>query len=210
MTIEMKKRTIHRGVGITPSAPWMRSLSRRLAVRALVEPLAVRGLPRRGAELRRLDRLEHLDAPRVDAVTERSIYGLRPLDVHDRAAVADQLARKASGYWRPEAFGRLDLLREHERLRLGAGARLVVAREREKDDEAEQHREAGREHAEHSGRAVAVAEATALRGAVPHEQHGADGHSRHGGDDERRPDDVHGCAVPAPSWSDRRQPASTP
>ena len=63
----------------------------------------------------------------------------------------------------------LDLLHEDQGFLLGSGARLVVAREGEKDDEAEQHREPGREHSEDACRAIAVLEVAAFGSSTAHE-----------------------------------------
>ena len=77
-----------------------------------------------------------------------------------------------------QELGGRELLRDDDRLRLGARARDVVVREREEDDEAEQDREPRREHAEHSGRAVSVVEEAAVGSAAAQEQQEHDGHRR--------------------------------
>ena len=53
-----------------------------------------------------------------------------------------------------------------------------MAGEGEEDDKPEQHREAGGEHAEEAGRAVAVVEVAALGRAAADEQHRRDRHAR--------------------------------
>ena len=116
---------------------------------------------------------------------------LVPLHGGDAPAVADELARQLRAEVGREELRGLDLLHEHERLRLGARARLVVAREGEEDDEAEQDGEARREDAEHAGRAVAVREVAALGRAAADEQHRGDRDARHGRDDEEPEEEVH-------------------
>ena len=126
--------------------------------------------------------------PRVEVVAEGP--GLHPVPLHarDRARVADELAGRALRDVRREELRRLDLLGDDRGLGLGAGARRVVAREREEHDEAEQHREPGGQHAEHARRPVAVVEVAAVRCLATDEQHGADGGSRPD-DDDRDGDD---------------------
>ena len=77
--------------------------------------------------------------------------------------VADELARKAGAHRGGEELGRLELLPDDLRLRLGAASRRVEALEGEEDDEPEQHGEPGREDAEDSGGAVAVLEVAPRR-----------------------------------------------
>ena len=60
---EMKNRAIHSGVGITPGAPWMRCLAGLLAVRGLVQPLAVGGLLHGRVELDASQRCSNMAAP---------------------------------------------------------------------------------------------------------------------------------------------------
>jgi hypothetical protein len=64
-------------------------------------------------------------------------------------------------------LGRLELLADDERLGVGSCERLVVGREREKDDETGEDCETRREHAEDAGRAVAVREEAALGRSPP-------------------------------------------
>jgi hypothetical protein len=85
----------------------------------------------------------------------------------------------------------LELLRHDRRLVLGAGARGVVALEREEDDEAEHHGEPGRDHTKHSGRAVAVLEVAALGRRPAHEQHHADRHGAGQDHDQAGPEKAH-------------------
>jgi hypothetical protein len=120
----------------------------------------------------------------LDAIAESARSHLLPLVVHDGAPVADELAGQlARGVGRQE-LRRLDLLDDHEGLRLSAGPGLVVAREGEEDDEAEQDRESRGEDAEDAGRAIAVGETAALGGRAPHEQHGRHGDRRRRDGDE--------------------------
>ena len=138
MTPEMKKSTTHSGVGITPTAPWIRSLRAASRSDVCVEPLAVRGLLGGRLRLVRLERAEQRDAPRVDLVAQRAVLHPRPRLVDDVARVADELARQLVADPGRQELGRLDLLRERERLGLRARPRRVVARECEEDDEPEQ------------------------------------------------------------------------
>ena len=80
---------------------------------------------------------------------------------------------------------------------LGAGARRVVAREREEHHEAEQDREPGGEHAEYAGRAVAVVEVAAVGRTTAHEQHQGDSRGRTDDDDEDREQEAHRTKKPA-------------
>jgi hypothetical protein len=68
----------------------------------------------------------------------------------------------------------LVLLREGDRFGLGAGARVVIAGERQNHHEAEQDREAGGQDAEDAGCTVAVIEVAAIRGVPADEQEGRD------------------------------------
>ena len=86
---------------------------------------------------------------------------------------------------------RLELLHDHERLGLRAAPRLVIAREREKDDEPREDREARRQHPEHTRGPVAILEVTALGRRPPHEQHRADRDRDGTREDEDRPEQVH-------------------
>src|SRR4051794_18483164 len=111
--------------------------------------------------------------------------------VDHRAAVADELGGEPAPLRGWEQVGHLVLLRDGQRLRRGARARVVVARERQHDDEAEEHGEAGRQDAEDARRAVAVVEVAPLGGAPADEQHHADGEARRHGHDDQRQEDVH-------------------
>src|SRR6185503_11837635 len=82
-------------------------------------------------------------------------------------------------------------LDEDECFRLGARARLVVAREHQEDDESEQHRESRGQDAEHAGRTISVCEVAALRRPPAHEEHRRDRDCCHGSDDEGSDGDVH-------------------
>ena len=78
---------------------------------------------------------------------------------------------------------------------LRAGARLVVAREREEDDEAEEQREPGRQHSEDTGRAVAVVEEAVLGRPAANKEERRNRDRGHGGHDQESPDDVHGVTL---------------
>jgi hypothetical protein len=71
------------------------------------------------------------------------------------------------------------------------GSVVSVTRERQKDDEAEQHRESGRQHPEDACCAVAVGETAALGCGPAYQEHHRDRHGGHGDDDQGCPDDVH-------------------
>ena len=111
--------------------------------------------------------------------------------MHDRAPVADQLAGQLAADGGREELRGLHLLRDHERLGLGPAARLVVAREREEDDEPEQDGEAGREDPEDTRGAVTVGEVAPLGRAAAHEQHRRDRDGGHAGGDQEAPENVH-------------------
>ena len=72
-------------------------------------------------------------------------------------SVADRAGARGNG----QELCRLELLGHDLRLGLGAGARGVIALEREEDDEPEHDRESRRDHAEDAGRPVAVHEVAA-------------------------------------------------
>ena len=93
-----------------------------------------------------------------------------PLVVDHRTPVADELRGQLAPSRSREELCVLDLLNDDQGFLLGSGPRLVVAREREEDDEAEQHREPGREHSEDACRAIAVLEVAAFGSASAHEQ----------------------------------------
>ena len=174
ITLAAKNNTIHSGTGMTPTAPWTRSF--RAASRSDVWsshlPYAASSVGPSGDSVWRV--LEQLGAPRVDLVAERAGLHPVPLRAGDGAGVADELARQLRlGRLRQELRG-LELLRHDERLGLGALARLVVAREGEEHDEAEEHGEAGRQHAEHAGGPVAVGEEPLLGRPAAHEEHRGD------------------------------------
>ena len=83
------------------------------------------------------------------------------------------------------------LLRHRQRLGLGTGTRLVVAREREHHDQAEQHGEAGRDDAEEARGTVTVAEIAAVGSASTDEQQRPDSQRCGRDDDHSRHEDVH-------------------
>ena len=161
-------------------------VARLLARRGLLEPLVVRGLFRVGLGFDRLERPEERDRPGVDRVACGTRLHERPFLTDDRPRVTDQLARELGRHVVGKKLRRLELLRNDDRLVLGARARDVVVREREEDDEAEQDGKAGGEHAEDACGAVAVVEVSTVRGATPQEQ-------ERGDRDGRRADHDHGC-----------------
>ena len=187
MTTEMKKRTIQSGDRDHADRPVDPVLPGLLAGRCLLEPLVVGGLLARAGRLDALQRAEHRHSPGIEGIAQSAGLHPLPLAVHDVPAVADELARQLAAGGAGEELGGLDLLRHHERLGLGAGARLVVAREGEEDDEAEQNREAGRQHAEHAGGAVSVGEIAPLGRPPADEQHRRDGDRGYRGGDRGIP-----------------------
>jgi hypothetical protein len=84
------------------------------------------------------------------------------------------------------------LLGHGQGLCLGTGAGLVVAREREEDDEAEQDRKARRQHSEYAGGAVAVLEIASFGRPAANEQHRRDGDRARARGDEESPEEIHG------------------
>ena len=168
----------------------------RSRARLLARPTSGRATCRRPTArppyaARRPGRPEEPDAPRVDRVALRPGLHPVPLVDHHGPAVADQLSRELGSDSGGEELRGLDLLRDDEGLRLGAGARLVVAREGEEDDEPEQYGEPGRQDAEDAGRAVPVREVASLGRPPADEQHHSDRERRDSGGDEEAPEDVH-------------------
>ena len=192
----LRSSTIHSGVGITPFAAVGPVGSCALAVGPLIEPLAVGGLLGRRARLDRLQRAEHRNPPGVVAVGQGARLQLRPFLVYDGPRVADELTGEATAHRGGHELCRLELLRDDLSFGDRAAPRGVEALEREEDDEAEQHGEAGSEHAEDAGRAVAVLEVASLGCPPADEQHrrGCDDGDQH--DDERRPEEIHRSQQP--------------
>jgi hypothetical protein len=188
----MKKSTIHSGVGITPTAPWMRSLraSSRADRSSSHFPYAASSLRRR-VGLAALERVEEPHGPGVEVFAERAGFHAIPLHADDRSCVADELTREVGRDGRRKQLRRLDLLRDDEGLGLGTGSSRVVAREGEEHDEAEQHGEPGRQHAEHAGSAVTVVEVAAIGCGPPHPEHRPDRDPRGCHDDEDRQRQTH-------------------
>ena len=135
---------------------------RLLAVGGLAHPPVVGGLRRRRAGVDRRDRRKHLDPPGVDLVTQGPVLEGVPLGPDHRTCVAGQLTGEL-GTGAGQELRRLDLLRHDGRLGLGTRARLVIGRERQEDDEAEQHGEARGQDPEDTRRPVTVGEVAALR-----------------------------------------------
>src|SRR5262245_40183173 len=101
---------------------------------------------------------------------------------------------------------RFVLLGDEERLALCAVARLVVGREREKDDESGEDRESAREDPEDARCTVAVLEVAALGSATPDEEHCSDRDRRHGESDHEGPQEIHGATL----LRLEREPSSQP
>ena len=93
-----------------------------------------------------------------------------------------------------QELGGLELLRHEASLRLRPAPGLVVALEGEDDDQPEQDREAGGDHAEHPGRPVAVGEVAAFRSAAADEQHRGHRDARGADGDQDRPGGVYRSA----------------
>ena len=173
---DVKNSTSHSGVGITPTAPWIRSLRAVLPGRRLAQPPVVGRLLGRGPRLDGPQRAEHLDGPRVELLAERAVLHPLPLHAGHRPGVADQLAGQlARGCGDAKNCAVSTCCATMQRLGLRAGPGRVVAGERQEHHEAEQHREPGRQHAEHAGGTVAVVEVAAVRRPAPHQQHRPDG-----------------------------------
>ena len=113
----LKNSTTHSGVGITPTAPWMRSLRASSRAERLVEPQVEGGLLGRRLRVDRSQRPEQLGPPRIDLLAERP--GLHPFPLHagDRAGIAHELTGQLGGGRRREELRRLDLLRHGEGFR---------------------------------------------------------------------------------------------
>jgi hypothetical protein len=94
--------------------------SGRLPVEPLIEPLVVRGLLARGPGLDPLEGPEELGAPRIDLIGLRVGLCLGPLDADDGPPIADELGGQLVSGRLGEELRRLDLLRQHDRLLLGA------------------------------------------------------------------------------------------
>ena len=105
----------------------------RFASRRLFEPVVVGGLLHVRLWGDGTQRAEQLDAPGVEVVTQGAGLHPLPLDASDGTGVADQLSRQLGRHRRREELGSFDLLDHRQRLRLGPGARRVIALEGEKD-----------------------------------------------------------------------------
>ena len=114
-----------------------------------------------------------------------------PLGPRDGPRIADELAGEPAGDVGGQELGGLGHLGDDRGLGRRSRPRVVVRLERQEDDEAEQHREAGREDAENPCSAVAVAEVAAHRGRPAHQQHGGHRRRREGDDGEQPPEEVH-------------------
>jgi hypothetical protein len=162
-----------------------------LAIRGLVEPLGVRGLLAGAGRVHEPQGPEERYGPRVDRVAALSILHSRPLLVHDRARVADDLPRQAIAHTIRQKLCGLELLHHGERFGFPATARLVVALKGEKDDEAGEDRKTTRQHAEHPRSAIAVLEAAALRRPAPDQQHRRDSRDVDGQENDDAPEKTH-------------------
>src|SRR5215217_3291758 len=129
-----------------PSAPWRRSLRAcsRSDVWSSHLECAFCSLGLVGLVTFRLR--NSATAQGFNGVPALALLHLRPLSAYDRAAVADELAGQAAVNRRREKLSGFELLDHRERLGLATAARLVVAREREEDDEPGENRESAREH----------------------------------------------------------------
>src|SRR5207237_1065181 len=165
--------------------------TRLLARGRLIEPLLVCRLFRGRRRPSGLKGPKEWDAPRVEprlAACDEA----RPLEGDHRTAVADELAPEAPRDGSREELSRLELLDRERGLRLGPRARGVVALERKEDDEAQQHREPRREHAEDACGTVAVDEVALRRSEAAGEQEEPNCGGDRGRDEKCRLPEVHG------------------
>ena len=116
----MKKSAIHSGVGITPDGAVDAVLAGLLAVRGLVEPLVVGRLLGAPSAVDRLRVWNSATPHGLIVVAQGAGLHPRPLAVDDRPGVADELARQLAAHGRREELRRLELLRDGQRLGLGA------------------------------------------------------------------------------------------
>ena len=170
--------------------------ARLFAVGGLAHPPVVGGLLDGRLRVDGRDRQEHLGTPGVDLVPQLTGSELVPLRADHVSRVADELAGELRICVRQE-LGRLDLLGHDRGFGLGARARLVVRREPQEDDEAEEDGETGGQDSEDTRGSITVREVAALRCPSPHDQHGR--HRDRGDDDgdDEPDDDVHAAA---PAW----------
>ena len=174
--------------------------SRFLAVGRLIEPLPVGGLLRGAVRAHGLEAPKEREAPGIDGVAGCAVLHPRPLVVHDRACVADELSTQPVPDVGRKKLRRLELLHHRQRLGFSAGPRLVVAREREEDDETGEDRESRRQHAEDPGRTVTVREVAALGRSATNEQHRRNGDADGCDEDENAPDQIH-CRIRPTSFA---------
>ena len=120
----------------------------------------------------------------------------RPLLVDHRARVADEITGEPRSHGDRQELCGLELLHHGPCLGLGAAARRVEALEREEDDEADQHREAGRKDAKDPGRAIAILEVAALGRTPADEQHRRDRHHGDAEDDQTCPHEIQRATNP--------------
>ena len=78
-----------------------------------------------------------------------------------------------------------------------SGSGGVVTGESQENHETQQHRESGRQHAEHTSGTVSVVKITAIGGVAPHDQHRRDSDRSHGDDDENSDEDIHRTCIRA-------------
>jgi hypothetical protein len=189
-------RTSHKGAGMIPSAPWTRANTRLLPVDGLVHPPVVGRLLGRRSRMDRGHRAKHLRPPGIDRVAERASGHGIPLGAGHGPCVANQLPAEFLSGAVGQELGCLELLRHDRRFGLGPRARVVVGREREKDDETQQHRETGGQHAEDPRGTVTVAEIAALRRSSTHDKHRRNRDSGDHHDGGGGPDEIHAGASP--------------
>src|SRR4051795_11292999 len=183
-----------------PQGPWddtRRAVgpvgARLLPIGHAIQVLVVGGLLDDGPRVHALEGAEDRAAPDIEALELLPRLHPRPLLVDDRAGVADELPAELAAHGDRHELRRLVLLDDEARLRLGAGARLVVAREGEEDDEPEQHGESGCDDPEDARRPVPVLEHAAGGRSAPHEQQRPGRKPRDEDDDQRGPDEAHRC-----------------
>jgi hypothetical protein len=134
-------------------------------------------------------------------------------DPGDRSGVADQLPGQLRGRVGRKELGRLDLLQNQRRLGLRTRPRIVIGRERQEDDETQQHREPGGQHPEDARGAVPIGEIASLRGPAAHQQHRRDRDRRGGDQHQKSYQKIHGAllwvARPGHPVGDRRDGVGT-
>ncbi len=187
---EMKNRAIQSGAGIKPAAPWSDpgKLAHASDVRSSHLPYAASSFGERGQ--RRLQRLEHRRAPRVEVLAQRcrSRSGPSHSPMTDRACRPAR--RSARRRQRRRDWSLSICWASDQRLALRSGAGRIVALETDEDQETEQHENPVAIHAEIPRGTITVRQAAAFQRAVA-PRASPQPRACHDEDDCRRSDDVH-------------------